>query len=411
MASNPRENKEYYGIIVDRDGPDNSCKVFIPELHGRDVKVEHLGWSRFTVPPGQGGATTSYGTPDNGQMVKCMVNTTGGSMLVQINSLLQTKQSSEPAKPGNFSLNFLPQWANAVARELPVRVRPDIEEVVENGRKIRRAKEKGIKHKHELLKELNSTGAVYPLNGTILPSITIETATQSAIMSITAELQEALPGVGLALGGILDLLPSEVLDSIPPTVLTGFQNMSSLMTSLTPIAMGGTQVNIDKIDPVSFALNAAELLSGAQSIDDVVSALGDLATNTALQGLGGIAGALTSVIDSPFGQITQIFNPLTGLMESIIPDEIAQAAAAFSGLMGSLPSAGGVPLFGDAFETMNAMAQRLPASMQGRFKDIMEQNVSTSLGNDVRKKLNELGGATNVAALGYKKMFEKFGVV
>jgi hypothetical protein len=153
------------------------------------------------------------------------------------------------------------------------------------------------------------------------------------------------------------------------------------------------------------------MLGDAQSIDDVVGVLGELGTNTALQGLGNIAGALTSVVDSPFGAITQMFNPLTGMMESIIPDDIAQAIQGFSGLLGELPGAGGAGLFGNAFSTLNAMSQRLPVNMQGKFKDIMEQNISTAKGSDMRKKLNEFGSSTNLEALGYKKMFEKFGAL
>jgi hypothetical protein len=52
------------------------------------------------------------------------------------------------------------------------------------------------------------------------------------------------------------------------------------------------------------------------------------------------------------------------------------------------------------------MSQRLSdPAMTNKFKQVMEQNVSTTKGSDARKALNEAGGAVNSAVKGAKGFF------
>lgn len=397
--------KSYIGIIVDNEDPNNlgGHKVFCPEIHGKNVKVEHLPWVRYQVPAGGGAGSINYGVLDKGQLVTITKSRgEGGTGFGTITGVLQTQQKSNPNMPGNISLiTAYPQIQAAINATMPINVRPDVEEVYQNGVRIRKVKEKNKEHSHSLLKEMMSHAAAYPLNGTILPPITnLSTAVQSTTMALSSGMQSLIPGIPFNIGAILSLMPQQLKDQlfkkIPPEVLDALNNRSALMGSVSTIPVNGMMGSMPKIDPISFLPAAAELLSGVTSAADLTSVLGDLMNNPTL-GLGKVE-AIAIPIGTPFGEMTQLLDPLTGAITNIIPDAMAKAQQAFGSMMTSLPAANG-NFFGDSGETMSKMSERFKdPALQTKFKEAMEKGVSTINGEDTRKRLNELGGAVNSAA-------------
>lgn len=411
MATNPSENsRKYMGIVVDRDDPNGlgGHKIFVPQLHGHNVNVDHLPWVRYTVPPGGGGGSTNYGALDNGQLVAFEKDIgEGGTGFGTIVGLYQTKQKADPNMPGNISLvTTFQQVSQALEKESNIRVRPTIEEKEENGAVVRKAVEKGIKHKHSLLKEMASHAATFPLNGTVLPQITnVSTGVESAISQLTASMQSMLPGMPLNLSNILSMIPAPLMDeltkAVPPEVFAAIQNTTALMGSVSTMATDGASSG-RKVDPIAFATTAVELFKGARTPADVASAFAELTSNTAI---GSVAGeGINLIIETPFGQITQSLDPVTGAITAALPDAVQDAIKSFGSLMGAIPGAGGGSLFGDSTEVISQMGQRLAKpELVAKFKEKMELNMSTALGTEARKAMNEIGSAANSFAIGAKK--------
>ena len=407
MASIPSESaKSYIGIIVDNEDPNNlgGHKVFCPEIHGKNVKVEHLPWVRYQLPAGGGAGSVNYGVLDKGQLVTFTKSRgEGGTGFGTITGILQTQQKSNPSMPGNISLiDAYPQIKNAINATMPVNIRPNIEEVYENGARVRRIKEKGKQHSHSLLKEMMSHAAAYPMNGTILPPITnLSTATQATTIALTASILDLIPGMPFDLGMILNIMPQflkdELFKKIPPEITTALLNSTALMGSITTIPVDGMIGSMPKINPLTFLPAAVDLLSGVTSPGQLTSVLGQIMNNPTL----GLSSALESIainVATPFGEITQLVDPLTGDITQLIPDEILNAQQLFGSMMTSLPAAGG-SFFGDSGETISKMSERFKdPALQNKFKDAMEKGVSTVNGSESRKKLNEIGGAVNSAA-------------
>lgn len=406
MANIPSESaKSYIGIIVDNEDPNNlgGHKVFCPEIHGKNVNVDHLPWVRYQVPAGGGAGSINYGVLDKGQLVTFTKSRgEGGTGFGTITGVLQTQQKSNPNMPGNISLILAyPQIQAAINARMPINISPDIEETYENGARVRKIKEKGIEHSHSLLKEMMSHAAAYPLNGAILPPITnLSTAVQSTTMALSSGMQSLIPGIPFNISQILNSMPQQLKDqifkSVPPEVIDALTNRTALMSSVTTIPVNGMMSSMPKINPLTFLPAAAQLLSGVKSAADLTSVLDNLMNNPTLGSIGIESIAIS--IPTPFGEMTQLIDPLTGGITNIIPDVMAQAQQAFGSMMTSLPAAGG-SFFGDSGETISKMSERFKdPALQNKFKDAMEKGVSTINGADTRKRLNELGGAVNTAA-------------
>jgi hypothetical protein len=408
MVNNPSENSRVYiGFVVDREDPTKTGghRIFCPQLHGKDVKVEDLPFCRFMVPPGQGSATTNFGALDYGQMVYFKKDKgEGGTGLGTIVGLPQTKRKSNNNMPGNTSLvTFLPQISEALNKELPVRIRPDIEEAMENGARVRKVKEKGKNHKHTLLDGIAGHGAAYPLNGTVLPQIkNVSTGVEAVSNVLTSSLQSLLPGLPIQLSNILSLIPEQLLNELTskldPEVLTALTNTTSLMSSVSTMAVDGAQSSGITADPTIFAINAVKAFTSMTNTSDVANIFSDLMSNPAVTGLS--TEGITTVVNGPFGPETKTIDPITGAISSVVSKELESLLGSFGSLMSSLPGAGGSNLFGDSAGVISQMGQRFASQdLCNKFKQVMEQNISTSQGTDPRKTLNSTGSTTNSYAV------------
>ena len=72
------ENNLLIGVCVgghdgDPDPNQNGLvRVYLPQIHGNNVKKENCGFSTVVMPPNQAGATQFNGVVDPGQALLCM---------------------------------------------------------------------------------------------------------------------------------------------------------------------------------------------------------------------------------------------------------------------------------------------------------------------------------------------------
>lgn len=385
---NPRENKKYVGIIVDRNGPDNSCKVFLPEIHGVNVSIDDLGWSRFTVPPGGSEASTSYGTPDTGQLVTCTVNTTGGSTVVEINGLYQTKQSTDPANPNNTSLNLaFPQWALALQTQSPIRVPPQsIQEQTVDGAVIRQPQERDTLHSHSLLTGINSTAAYPPLNGSILPPVTVGTAVQATSMALSSSILAGLnPSASSTIGSLFSGAILSALQAVmPPTLYAALASTTALMTTVeAPSSSYKIKPNTEIV-----LKNARSRFRNCNTTAEVHATMRELMSNTQLQNEG--SRKANVAITTSYGDATVSVDMANGTISMSLSDAASAAMSAFASMLSSIQGANGTQMFGNSSSTIQQMGERLAdETKKAEFKVRTSDNASDTEGTEMRVKADE----------------------
>ena len=390
------------GIVVgghDKDpAPNqNGVRIFCPQVHGNLVNKEDCGFSPMIMPPSQGGATSFNGCPDPGQAMLCMKSgPPGDSSLIVLGSIPTNRQDG--GQPGNKNLNtFLKALTDAFSTELNVETPPNVKETMSGGTRIRQIQEKGQKHKHDLLKGLQSHGAAYNLAGMPLKQITgVSSATQSFSNILTGSMLSALPGTNFSVGSILSSLTSsvadELLSSLKPELAQGMQNMFSLMQSMEVSESGGFST-AGKVDPTTYLTNAVSLLKGNQSLGEMVSNIQRLQSDTSLFGLDKLAATPFS-IPTAFGDISMSFSA-TGAVQITTPEAVQKAIDAFGSLMSSgagFPGASLGNMFGSSSGVMSDMFNRLPPDKQGIAKGMMEKVIAPGTkGQTLLNTANEFG--------------------
>lgn len=391
------ENNMLIGVCVgghDADPDPNQnglVRVYLPQLHGNNVKKEDCGFSTVVMPPNQAGATQFNGTVDPGQHLLCLKSgPPGDSTLIVLGSIPTNRQDG--GQPGNRNLNtFLNAMTEAFGTEINVSTPPNIKETMSGGTRIRQIQEKGQKHKHDLLKGLPSHGAPYNLAGTPLKQLNnISTATQSFSNILTGSMLSALPGSNFSVGSILTSLTSSVLDellsSLSPELAQGMQNMFSLMQTME-VSEGGGFSTSGKVDPTTYLANAVSLLKGNQSLGEMISNLQRLQSDTSLFGLDKLVST-PFTIPTAFGDISMNLSA-TGAIQMVTPEPVQKAIEAFGTLMSSgagFPGASLGNMFGNSSGVMSEMFNRLPPDKQGIAKSMMEQVIAP--GNQARTLLN-----------------------
>jgi hypothetical protein len=391
------ENSLLIGVCVgghDADPDPNQnglVRVYLPQLHGNNVKKENCGYSTVVMPPNQAGASQFNGVVDPGQSLLCMKSgPPGDSCLIVLGSLPTNRQDG--GIPGNKNLNtFLTALTDAFSTELNVNIPPNVKETTSGGTRIRQINEKGQRHKHDLLKGIPSHGASYNLAGMPLKQVTnVSTATQSFSNILTGSMLSALPGSNFSVGNILSSLTSSVLDellsSLPPELAQGMQNMFNLMQTME-VSEGGGFATAGKVDSTTYLANAVSLLKGNQSLGEVISNLQRLQYDTSLFGLDKLAST-PFTIPTAFGSITMNLSA-TGAIQIETPEAVQKAIDAFSGLMSSgagFPGASLGNMFGGSSGVMSDMFNRLPSDKQTIAKSMMENVVAP--GNQARTLLN-----------------------
>ena len=394
------------GIVVgghdgDPDPNQNGLmRIYLPQYHGNNVKKEHLGFSPMVMPPNQGGATEFNGVPDPGQSVLCLKSgPPGDTSLIVLGTFPTNRQDG--GQPGNKNLNIT--WtamANAFGTVINVNPPPNVKETTEGGARVRKIQEKGQKHKHDLLKGIQSHGAAYNMSGIVHKQLTnVSTATQAFSNILTGSMLSALPGTNFSVSNILSSLPSsiqdELLSSLSPQLAQGVQNMFALMQSMEINESGGFST-MGRVDPTTYLTNAVNLLKGNQSLGEVIENIKRLQSDTSLFGLDKL-GSASFDIPTAFGMIKMTLSP-TGEILNETSEPVQKAIELFGSLMTSgsgFPGVGLDNMFGDSASVMSEMFNRLPPDKQTTAKNMMEQAVAP--GTEARTWVNK---ANEVAQTG-----------
>lgn len=397
------ENSLLCGIVcgghdADPDPNQNGLvRVYLPQIHGNNVKKEDLGFSVVLMPPNQAGATQFNGVADPGQQMLCMKSgPPGDSTLIVLGSIPTNRQDG--GQPGNRNLNtFLNAMVEAFSTELNINIPPNVKETMSGGTRIRQINEKGQRHKNDLLKGLPSHGASYNLAGMPLKQITsVSTATQAFSNILTGSMLSALPGANFSVGSILSSLTSsvadELLSSLPPELAQGMQNMFSLMQTME-VTEGGGFATSGKVDPTTYLTNAVSLLKGNQSLGEVISNIQRLQYDTSLFGLDKLAST-PFTIPTAFGNISMDLSA-TGAIQITTPEAVQKAIDAFGSLMSSgagFPGASLGNMFGNSSGVMSEMFNRLPSDKQTVAKGMMEKVIAPGTqAQTLLNKANEFG--------------------
>jgi hypothetical protein len=397
-----QENNMLVGIVIGGHEGDpapnqNGVRIFCPQVHGNLVNKEDCGFSPMIMPSSQGGATSFNGCPDPGQAMLCMKSgPPGDSSLIVLGSIPTNRQDG--GQPGNKNLNtFLKALVEAFSTELNINTPPNVKETMSGGTRIRQIQEKGQKHKHDLLKGMQSHGASYNLAGMPLKQITgVSSATQSFSNILTGSMLSALPGTNFSVSNILTSLTSsvadELLSSLKPELAQGMQNMFSLMQSMEISESGGFSTS-GKVDPTTYLTNAVSILKGNQSLGEVISNMQRLQSDTSLFGLDKLA-ATPFTIPTAFGDISMSLSA-TGAVQITTPEPVQKAIDAFGSLMSSgagFPGASLGNMFGSSSGVMSDMFNRLPPDKQGIAKSMMEKVIAPgSQAQTLLNKANDIG--------------------
>lgn len=406
------ENSLLIGVCVgghDADPDPNQnglVRVYLPQLHGNNVKKEDCGFSTVVMPPNQAGASQFNGVVDPGQSLLCMKSgPPGDSCLIVLGSIPTNRQDG--GMRGNKNLNtFLTALTDAFSTNLNMNTPPNVKETMSGGTRIRQIQEKGQLHNHNLLKGIPSHGASYNLAGMPLKQITsVSTATQSFSNILTGSMLSALPGANFSVGSILSSLTSSVLDellsSLKPELAQGMQNMFNLMQTME-VSEGGGFATAGKVDPTTYLTNAVSLLKGNQSLGEVISNMQRLQSDTSLFGLDKLA-ATPFTIPTAFGDISMSLSA-TGAVQITTPEAVQKAIDAFGSLMSSgagFPGASLGNMFGSSSGVMSEMFNRLPSDKQGIAKSMMEKVIAPGTqAQTLLNKTNELAHqATNIFSI------------
>lgn len=190
------------GDITD-PAKDHSCnqRLFSPLEHSdTGVQIKHLPFSPMIHSPTNGSQQTFHGTMDPGSLVY-VLKTTGqasGIILGQANDILNMDRRSK----GNEDL--LGTTAKELFdRTIKINIPPDIQETVERGAKVKKIKEKGREHSHNVLKGLPSHGALHQMSGWKIPQLqNVPTAIQKFSGLQTNDMLANMPGELMSIGGM-----------------------------------------------------------------------------------------------------------------------------------------------------------------------------------------------------------------
>lgn len=423
---------------------DHSCnqKIVNPLEHGDEVNFEDLQFSPMAINPTQTGGSQFPGVMDPGSLVYVLKNVgePGGIILGLANSIRKGNMGAEGGGGGGQSL-LTGKIAELFTQDIGVNVPPKIQEVEENGVKIRKVQEKGDKHSLSLLDGLPSHGALFDMSGFRLPAVKkVPTAKQHNDQMMTNQLFDQLQGVVGSLQGLLQGLMQngkgggggshnsggglgngqsywqDVQDNIRSN-LSGeperAEAMIQAIQSLTLLIQGhetDNGVGFVTGNVVHYGLyleNAVDLLSQVTTVDDIMSVLSRLQWDSSLHGTEQLKnveiqienawGVALQEVDHN-GTITVTYananaqmNFANSMSNSTYSSGASSAPASGSGSGGG--SGGGAQsmlgtLFGKAAPTLQDMWKRLAMSQEQEAKK-MHQKLTQDQKPQKQKQINQ----------------------
>jgi len=400
MVAYPNEGKIVYGIVVGGNDSDpdptqsGGVRIYLPTEYGKDVDTKHLPFSRTIAQGNQGGITNFNPPPEHGSGVMCMkMPGHSGSGHLTILGSVPNDINKDSTIPGN-SAGVWPAIEKAIKDVTKIRIPPNVGSGAAGSKP---PKEKGQYHANELVKFIPSTATLWPMNGIKIPQVqNVATATQAFSSILTGDILGKLPGLNMTLGSLLSNMPQalkdELFKNIPPEIGGALNSMSNLMQSMEIVESGGFNT-ATKVNPAVFFNNAANLLSNARNIYDMVGAFQQLQSDTSLYGLDSLPPINITMSGGPFGDIPMQVDAL-GNITSLVPEPVQKLAEAFSSLMSNGAQFPGVfpgaNMFGGSSGALNEMFNRLPTGELTKAVTQMQKNVAPGLPS--RDKVNKMAG-------------------
>lgn len=360
-----------YGIVVggDQSDPDpdqaNGLRVYFPTVHGKDVNVKHLAFSPRLLSPDRAAMQSFAGGIDPGSMVVAYKDT--GSTQCQILGLASDLNNYESNIPGNIGLlQIAPILAQFLNKSTGVSRPPTIRQASEGGAKVFKINERGD-HNHNLLKGLPTHGALFPLNGIpIDPIKNIMTAIQATASIPDVGILNALPGIAMSLGGLLNnilslrSLSKNLKNNMPGAAFAALGSVNALIQSMEQNESSGF-LTAGRVNEDVYTQNAMNLLGQCTNLSDVMSTMTRLQSDTSLFGME----AFGPTVVEQLGPVGSTFLSITGTGKQLelTPAAVAQGLNTLSSLMSGAGFPGAVPgenMFGESSGTILNMMQRIP---------------------------------------------------
>jgi hypothetical protein len=205
MAGFPGPDSKFsVAVVTDQKASDHSGNqsFYSPIDHGENVNIEDMMLSpMFNSPTGfMQQAFPGAMDPGTPVVVLKQLGELGGIILGQSNTVKQGGTNGSGG--GNLgSTNKVAQLSQTTRN---VNIAPDVQEVEENGAKIRKIVEKGQQHSLDLLDGLPIHGALFDIAGFRLPEIAqVPTATQTNDGMVSTEALQGMMGQIMSLGQMI----------------------------------------------------------------------------------------------------------------------------------------------------------------------------------------------------------------
>lgn len=388
----PNQERDVVGIVVGKGDEDKTqsgkCYVYIPSQYSNDFKLEDLVLMGGLTTADKQGSISSSGPPEPGTMVMVRKNAGhAGTPHGYIAGIVKEDTNTNQVVKGNMNIRSHQLIAKAFAEVLPINSKAKAGKGEANSKPTEEA---GPKYNHDLVKGVPSSATLWPIAGMKIPqSKNITTAKQAFNNIMSPDILSKLPGVGLSMGNMFNLMPAELknqlFDALPDGVGETLNTMINLMPENSPDTGNGITIN-----PEVFFPKAVELLSQCRDTTDLINCLMELMTNTSYHGADTLPPVSVKV-DTPFGQIDMSFD-VAGTATSLLPQEAQKAVDTFTKMLsGGSMFPGVIPdknLWRGSSQVMGQMMSRLPGGEYQKAVQMAQKSVAP--GSSPRQKLNAL---------------------
>ena len=289
--------RQHPGIVVDRcvkggsERPDKrnagGLVFYLPGIHGQNVNPADLPISPSELS--QADQCVSTPSPDLGTVVMCS-NEGNGSPRVIGGCTFAGATADRSGTPGNMDLlQGIMSLINTPeqTRQQP----PKVKDTTRGKTKVREIEEKGP-HIANLYNGIPPHGAMSTIAGVRIPQMkNIATAIQSFDSILTGDMASKLPGIAMSMGGILSSVLSNpqarqaISRNKTPEMLNAMTSIAALSQEGEISPSGGSTGGF-RVQPEVFSNNCVTLLSQCEDIDDLLSCIEELHSNTSLHGFG-----------------------------------------------------------------------------------------------------------------------------
>lgn len=442
INDNPFNQIFKLGVIVSGGDPEgdgdhpkdesSNQKVLLPGVHdARNVKQEHLAFSPLINAPTALGQQTFHGVMDPGTLVHVVKfpGQTGGFILGQANDIVNYDKNQAGGQGKDIFANEF--FQKLFDRETGVNIPPDIEDAEVNGAKVKKVKEKGKKHKHSLLKGLQSHGSSFPMSGYRLPEVKdVPTAKQQYSDIMTNDMLGQLPGSLMSLGSMFSGLgfggggggqgggqgagagqggtgqttgttnleagvsinyAEGILANVEPEIADAITSIATLTQNYSSSDSLASYACANRVHPETYLENAAGLLGQVTSLSDLMEVCNQLMYDESLFGLDQLANTVIE-IETAWGNANV---SITGTGE--ISTEYANTKPQtdmsnnLSNPQSNPGSGSGQNMFGDKINNLMDMMKRLGPNSEKKMKKVMEDMNSDMDLQQIIKKTIEGG--------------------